>query len=255
MYKKIKNPKTGLDININSTNGKNILKNFIEQNKKNPELEDLILAELYDKISEYSCPIGLELMIEPVVIDSGHTFDKNNILKYIKENNTNPIINKNFSNKNLVKNKLINSSINSFVTNFKKRYTNQQGLRWDNIRELIKKYENAKKLKQLEQTPDSYNNQNTTTTIQNKNLQQSNQFLAPDSYNNQNTTTTIQNKNLQQSNQFLAPTIPDPIKKKKKKKNPFFIINQPYNTQSNWNKNKILSNPYSIHYCKKKKKN
>ena len=108
MYKKIKNPKTGLDININSTNGKNILKNFIEQNKKNPELEDLILAELYDKISEYSCPIGLELMIEPVVIDSGHTFDKNNILKYIKENNTNPIINKNFSNKNLVKNKLIN---------------------------------------------------------------------------------------------------------------------------------------------------
>ena len=45
-----------------------------------------------------------------------------------------------------------------------------------------------------------------------------------------------------------------PKKKKKKKKNPFFIINQPYNTQSNWNKNKILSNPYSIHYCKKKKK-
>ncbi|KAL9649337.1 hypothetical protein ABK040_014639 [Willaertia magna] len=49
------------------------------------------IEEWKNKLNEFNCPIAQQLMTDPVIIESGHTFDRSSIEEWLKHNNTCPI--------------------------------------------------------------------------------------------------------------------------------------------------------------------
>ena len=62
----------------------------------------------------FKCPISLEIMIEPVIIESGITFDKKNIEEWFLYHNTCPLT-RSIVNKNIIPNKIIRTMIHEFM--------------------------------------------------------------------------------------------------------------------------------------------
>lgn len=137
MYNKIKNPISGRFISINSKLGKNIIKKYLSIISGGSSPEEVLLETVEEIIKEYLCPITHELMIDPVMIDSGNTFEREAILKYFENHNKDPETNEVLDNKKLIANKHLKGAINRFVDNFNKKYGGQKGERWDEIKNLV----------------------------------------------------------------------------------------------------------------------
>ena len=66
---------------------------------------------------EFRCPITNQIMMEPVLIDSGETYEREAIEKWLEKNNTDPLTNIQLFNKNFVTNRSVKRSIVSFLEN------------------------------------------------------------------------------------------------------------------------------------------
>ena len=120
------------------------------ENKKcidNFLLQTIINGEEY----EFNCPISYNKMYDPVLINTGHTFDKVSIEKHFKTKNTNPLTNEILTDKKLISNNTIRNLIyDSFdncrkklkiseIINFLTRIDNLEIL--DVVKELASSYE------------------------------------------------------------------------------------------------------------------
>ena len=106
------------DLNINE---------FVDS--ANKELENLI------------CPITGSIMVNPVILTSGHTYDQNSIIKWFWKKNTDPITNKVVDTTVLIPNHSLRSSINGFID----KYINKKGNEWEKIRNICNNYKIDKK--------------------------------------------------------------------------------------------------------------
>ena len=93
-------------------------------NSANKELENLI------------CPITGSIMVNPVILTSGHTYEQNSIMEWFWLKNTDPITNKIVDTSVLIPNYNLRSSINVFID----KYSNKTGNEWENIRNLCNNY-------------------------------------------------------------------------------------------------------------------
>ena len=51
-----------------------------------------------------TCPISLEIMEDPVIIEGGHTFEKKEIKKHFRTKNTNPLTNNTLNSTKIINN-------------------------------------------------------------------------------------------------------------------------------------------------------
>jgi len=96
--------------NISPLTGK-ILEN--KEYIKNFTLEEFINEKKY----EFNCPISYNQMIDPVLIITGHTFDKVSIEKHFLKKNTNPLTNELLTNTRLISNNTIRNLIYDYLDN------------------------------------------------------------------------------------------------------------------------------------------
>lgn len=75
-------------------------------NSANKELENLI------------CPITGSIMVNPVILTSGHTYEQNSIMEWFWLKNTDPITNKIVDTSVLIPNYNLRSSINVFIDKY-----------------------------------------------------------------------------------------------------------------------------------------
>ena len=161
MYNKIKNPVSGRFININSKLGKNIIKRYLSIIKGGSSTEEVLLDTVDELIKEYLCPITHELMIDPVIIDSGNTFEREAILRYFQTHNRDPVTNEILSNREVIPNKHLKGAINRFVDNYEKKYGAQKGEKWNEIKNLVSDFkttinrQNCQQRRQQETVPTS----------------------------------------------------------------------------------------------------
>ena len=90
------------------------------ENKKcidNFLLQTIINGEEY----EFNCPISYNKMYDPVLINTGHTFDKVSIEKHFKTKNTNPLTNEILTDKKLISNNTIRNLIYDSFDNCRKK--------------------------------------------------------------------------------------------------------------------------------------
>ena len=64
---------------------------------------------------EYRCPIGGELMIEPVIDRYGHTYEESNITHWLNENNVSPLNRQPLSRKELYPNRILKNLIDNHL--------------------------------------------------------------------------------------------------------------------------------------------
>lgn len=81
-YSKIYNPLTKRLVNIKSKQGKKILENYINQNGGGMTIDEILRL-----LSGLSCPISLDLMVDPVIISSGITFERAQIEEWFRLGN------------------------------------------------------------------------------------------------------------------------------------------------------------------------
>ncbi|KAL9653614.1 hypothetical protein ABK040_000531 [Willaertia magna] len=72
-------------------------------------------------LEKFICPISQQIMNNPVIIETGHTFDKNSIEEWLKSKNTCPITRIELKSKNLILNHTLRSSINENIEKFIKK--------------------------------------------------------------------------------------------------------------------------------------
>jgi len=86
-------------------------------------IENFLLRDINKNNSnDYSndyfiCPISYNQMLDPVLIKSGHTFDKKSIKKHFLKKNTNPLTNEVLTNTRLIPNNTIRNIIYNYLDN------------------------------------------------------------------------------------------------------------------------------------------
>lgn len=79
----------------------------------------------YEDIPEsFLCPISKMLMIDPVSVQDGHSYERDEITKWFSKNNTSPMTNLVLDNKILTDNLTLKSAINEFKQKFRKKVLN-----------------------------------------------------------------------------------------------------------------------------------
>ena len=81
-YSKILNPITKRLVNIKSKQGKKILENYINQNGGGMTIDEILRL-----LSGLSCSISLDLMVDPVIISLGITFEREQIEEWFSLGN------------------------------------------------------------------------------------------------------------------------------------------------------------------------
>ncbi|KIE04381.1 hypothetical protein NF27_IE00170, partial [Candidatus Jidaibacter acanthamoeba] len=117
---------------INSI-GEVLNRNKAGQRSKHQEIKQVAhiqSKELFDIPEEYCCPITSQIMMEPVIIDSGETYEREAIIKWLKQNNTDPRTNTQLRTKNFIENRSIKRSIVTFLD--KHSYEKYSNL-WDEV--------------------------------------------------------------------------------------------------------------------------
>ena len=61
----------------------------------------------------FMCPISKKVMVDPVICSDGHTYDRYDIEKWLKENSTSPVTHAELPDKNLIPNLSIKTAIKS----------------------------------------------------------------------------------------------------------------------------------------------
>ena len=64
--------------------------------------------------NSFLCPIKIDIMKNPVICSDGHTYEKEFIEKWLKNNNTSPLTNKILENKNLIPNFALKKAIDEY---------------------------------------------------------------------------------------------------------------------------------------------
>jgi len=105
--------KEWLKTNDSSPITKKILEN--KECIENFSLQAIINGEEY----EFNCPISFNIMSEPVLIITGHTFDRVSIKKHFLKKNTNPLTNEILTNTRLIPNNTIRNLIYDSLDNYK----------------------------------------------------------------------------------------------------------------------------------------
>lgn len=103
------------------------MENFINKellDSANKELENLI------------CPISGSIMKHPVITASGHTYDKDSIIQWFQNKNTDPITNQIVNTRILISNYNLQSSINAFID----KVSLKKGDEWKNIQNICRIY-------------------------------------------------------------------------------------------------------------------
>ena len=81
-------------------------------------MKNLAYIESKNYPKDLCCPISLNLMVDPVIIDDCHTYDRENIKKWLEINRRSPITNQNISSNNLlIKNTTVKKIIDSWKEN------------------------------------------------------------------------------------------------------------------------------------------
>jgi hypothetical protein len=65
---------------------------------------------------EFTCPIGCEVMLDPVCCADGHTYDRENIASWLERSDRSPMTNEMLSNKDLVPNVQLRRKIREYMT-------------------------------------------------------------------------------------------------------------------------------------------
>ncbi|KAL9657190.1 hypothetical protein ABK040_011412 [Willaertia magna] len=94
------------------------------------------IKEWKEKLNKYICPISQQLMIDPVIIESGHTFDRSSIEEWLKSKNSCPVTRMELKVKSLTPNYSTKSTINEKVEKFIKKVIKHVKL-WSNDVNLI----------------------------------------------------------------------------------------------------------------------
>ncbi len=88
---------------------------------------------------EFTCPIGYNLIKEPVIDEYGYTYDKINIDQWLKQKKICPLNNKPYNNSNLVPNRALKESIDKFIeeNNLQGKKIKVKEISYTNIKEFI----------------------------------------------------------------------------------------------------------------------
>ncbi|KAL9644006.1 hypothetical protein ABK040_005474 [Willaertia magna] len=84
-------------------------------NKENIEKQ---IEEWKNKLNKFACPINQQIMINPVIIETGHTFERKSIEEWLKLNNTCPLSRNVLKFKTLTPNFSLKSTINEKIEKF-----------------------------------------------------------------------------------------------------------------------------------------
>lgn len=71
--------------------------------------------EIPEDMKDIICPITTEIMIDPVIIESGNTYEREAILKWLEKNNTDPLTNEILKHKFVTPNRTVKKMITSFL--------------------------------------------------------------------------------------------------------------------------------------------
>jgi len=109
-------PREIIGIIIHSMNSQ--LADELIANKQSPLHISETIIEDDEKLvpDEYKCPIGREIMKDPVVAFDGYTYDYDNIARHLENNNTSPMTNARLSSKLLFPNRNLRTSIEKFIS-------------------------------------------------------------------------------------------------------------------------------------------
>ena len=80
-----------------------------------PSITDILQAKGVIIPNEYLCPITLELMKDPVILEDGHVYEKTAIQIWFKKNNTNPLTKKVVNRNTLISCHAIRNMIQDFI--------------------------------------------------------------------------------------------------------------------------------------------
>jgi len=77
-------------------------------------MSKIAIVESTDYPEDLCCPISHELMIDPVIINDGHTYERNNILEWFRTSNKSPLTNEYINNHNVNNNFTVKKIINKW---------------------------------------------------------------------------------------------------------------------------------------------
>jgi hypothetical protein len=80
-----------------------------------PSITDILQSKDIIIPNEYLCPITLEIMKDPVVLEDGHIYEKTAIMTWFQKNNTNPLTKKIVNKNILIPCHIIRSIIQDFI--------------------------------------------------------------------------------------------------------------------------------------------
>ena len=87
----------------------------VNQDKKNLSIE-ITPQSLLEEPPKFMCPIGLYLMVDPVIDANGDTYDRKSIEKWFEKSQKSPLTNEVLSNKNLIPNNDLKSDVMEYMT-------------------------------------------------------------------------------------------------------------------------------------------
>ncbi|KAL9657201.1 hypothetical protein ABK040_011423 [Willaertia magna] len=119
---------------VNNNNNNNSNNNNTSFNKE----EEIInkIKKWKQQLEKHTCPISQQLMIDPVIIESGHTFERDSIEEWLKSNNTCPITRKKIKTTLILPNINAKSTINENIEIFIKKVIKNCKI-WSNDNNLI----------------------------------------------------------------------------------------------------------------------
>jgi hypothetical protein len=95
-------------------------KPIISKKRKNIDNESSSNKKIIEKIpTEFECPISYDIMNDPVICSDGHTYERGEIIKWLKTNNTSPKTNIKLKNKKLTPNLSLKMLIDDWKENNK----------------------------------------------------------------------------------------------------------------------------------------
>ena len=143
-YSKIYNPVSKRNVSIRSKIGKKILMNYLNQIRINQQGGVFTPERVMKKLLELSCSITDELMVDPVNIESGESYERNAIIEWFSVgNNTCPLTRKPVDPTIMVSNSTLQRQIRNYIEKLKTKFDEKtNGNEWDEIKKTIAIYEN-----------------------------------------------------------------------------------------------------------------
>ena len=121
-----------------------------EKIKEEPSKEDT-LRQIRNENSEYICPISFDLLLDPVICNDGHSYERKNIELWLKNHNTSPKTNSVLESKILIPNHALRNSIETLVE--------KEQINFILVEEWLERKKILKKERKAQERRDKINNQ------------------------------------------------------------------------------------------------